>query len=180
MHEDLATVESSPTFLTMTLSNLALLLAVLLFAVGFVGSFLPIVPGSLIVWLGIVTHKLLVPDDSVSWSFFWIATAIAILAQLLDSLCTYWGARRFGATWQGAVGGLIGGVLGAIFFNLPGLVIGPILGVVVVELLRSRNLRTAGRAGVGTVVGGFVAFVVKFGLTCLLIAGFFMSRHGWF
>lgn len=163
----------------MTFSHLALLIAVLLFVAGFVGSFLPVVPGNIIAWLGILIHKLMLGDASVSWVFFWIATVIAIVAQVLDYLCTYWGARKFGATWQAAVGGIVGGIIGVIFFNIIGLIIGPVIGVVVVELARSGNLQKAGRAGIGTVVGGFVAFVVKFALTCLLIAGFFISLAGW-
>jgi len=164
----------------MTLPDAVLLLTVLLFATGFVGSFLPIIPGNIIVWLGIVAHKLILGDDSVSWLFFWSATAFAVIAQVLDYLCTYWGARRFGATWQGAVGGVIGGIVGLIVLNIPGLILGPIAGVIAVELFRSKNLRQAGRAGVGTVVGGFIAFVIKLGITCMMIAGFFLSLAGWF
>lgn len=164
----------------MTTENLALLLAVSLFVIGFVSSFLPVIPGNAVVWLGIFVHKMMVTEASVSWTFFWIATAIAVVAQVLDLLCTYWGARKFGATWQGGAGGVIGGILGVMFFNLPGLIIGPIVGVLAVELARSGNLRKAGRAGIGTVVGGFIAFVIKIGLTCVMIAGFFMSKAGWF
>jgi uncharacterized protein len=164
----------------MTVSNAALFIAILLFVAGFISSFLPVLPGNAIVWLGVLAHKLMVGDESVTWIFFWIATGVTLLAQVLDSLCTYWGARRFGATWQGALGGLAGGIIGVIFLNIPGLIIGPIVGVVVVELYRSRNLRQAGRAGIGTVVGGFVAFVLKLSLACAVIAGFFMSLAGWF
>lgn len=157
-----------------------MLIAVFLFVIGFIGSFLPILPGNAIVWLGIFVHKMMLGDASVSWAFFWVASVLAVIAQVLDYLCTYWGARRFGATWQGAMGGVIGGVLGVIFFNLPGLILGPIVGVIAVELVRSGNLRDAGRAGIGTVVGGFVAFVIKLGLTTVMIAGFFMSLSNWF
>lgn len=164
----------------MSVENLAMLIALLLFTIGFTGSFLPVLPGSAIVWLGIFIHKMMLGENSISWTFFWIATAIALLAQILDFLCTYWGARRFGATWQGALGGVAGGIVGVILFNIPGLLLGPIVGVIAVELTRSGNLQKAGRAGIGTVVGGFIAFVIKFALTCFLIAGFFMSRAGWF
>jgi uncharacterized protein len=163
----------------MTLSDLALFAALALFVVGFIGTFLPLIPGIAIVWLGILVHRLIIPAESVSWTFFWVATALAILAQVLDYAFSYWGARRFGASWQGAVGGIVGGIVGVIFLNILGLIIGPILGVIAVELTRSRNLRKAGRAGFGTVVGGLAAFVMKIFLTCLLIAGFFMSLAGW-
>lgn len=163
----------------MTISNLALLIAITLFVIGFAGAFLPILPGNLMVWLGVIVHKMMVGDASVSWTFFWIATVLTLFAQLLDYLCTYWGARKYGATWQGAVGGLVGGVLGIIFFNLPGLIIGPIVGVLVVELYHSGNLRQASRAGFGTLIGSLVAFVIKLGLACTVIAGFFISLGGW-
>jgi uncharacterized protein len=164
----------------MILENAALLVAVTLFAVGIAGCFLPILPGNILVWLGVIIHRFMAVDESVSWLFVGIATGLTLLAQVLDYLCTYWGARRFGATWQGAVGGIVGGILGVIFFNIPGLILGPIVGVVAVELYRSRDLRQASRAGIGTVVGGLIAFALKFGLACLVIAGFFMSLAGWF
>ncbi len=160
--------------------DLAMLIAVILFVIGFLGSFLPVLPGNAIVWLGIFIHKMMLGDASVSWTFFWIATVLAIAAQVLDYLCAYWGARRFGASWQGALGGVIGGILGAIFFNIPGLILGPIIGVLAVELVRSRNLRQAGRAGIGTVVGGFAAFIGKLFLTVIMISGFFLSLYDWF
>lgn len=164
----------------MATENLALLITILLFAIGFVSSFLPIFPGNLIVWLGVLVHKIMMGDASVSWTFFWLATILTITAQGLDLLFSYWGARRFGSSWQGALGGIVGGILGVIFFNLPGLILGPVAGVVIVEMARGGNLRKAGRAGFGTIVGGFVAFLVKLVFTCIIIAGFFVSLARWF
>ncbi len=162
----------------MTLAMLAasmLILTIAIFLIGVAGSFLPIVPGTLVVWFGVLVHKLAMGDQSVSWGFFVAATALALGAQVLDFACSYWGARRFGASWQGAAGALVGGVLGLAFFNLPGLILGPIAGAVLVELIKDRNWRRARRAGVGTLVGGIAAFVLKFSISCGIIAGFFWA-----
>jgi uncharacterized protein YqgC (DUF456 family) len=113
----------------------ALTVAVLFFVVGVTASLLSILPGTFIAWLGVVIHKVWLWEDSVSWGFFAFATVLAILAQLVDLAATWWGARRFGATWRGALGAVTGGILGAVFFNLPGIVLGPIAGAVAAELL---------------------------------------------
>ncbi len=157
------------------LANTVLILTVAIFVIGVAGSFLPIVPGTALVWFGVLVHKLALGEASVSWAYFAVATGLALGAQVLDFACSWWGARRFGASWQGAGGALVGAVFGLAFFGLPGLILGPIAGAVLVELIRDRNWRRAGRAGVGTVVGGIAAFVLKLAASFLIIAGFFWS-----
>ena len=161
-------------------STVAMIVAVTFFAIGFFGSFVPIMPGTGFVWFGILAHRLIAGEASISWTFFWVATVLAATAVILDNLLTYWGARRFGASWQGALGGVAGGIAGLILFNLPGLILGPIIGVIGVEWYRNRNIRQAGRAGFGAILGGLLSFIGKFLLSCILIAGFFFSLAGWF
>ena len=110
----------------------------------------------------------------MSWTFFIIATSLTILAQGLDYLCSYWGAKRFGASWQGGLGAVLGSIVGIFFFNLIGLIIGPITGVILVEFIRNRNILQAGKAGMGTIVGGIAAFIAKFTLACIMIVGFYI------
>ena len=152
----------------------AIVVASLFFLVGLLGSFVPIVPGGILIWAGILVHKLWMGPESVPWSFVgWTAGAV-VVAQCLDMLCTWWGARRFGASWRGALGAVVGGIIGVLTLGFIGLVVGPVLGAIVAELLSDRSLRDAGRAGLGTVVGGAVAFVLKFGISCAMIVGFFL------
>ncbi len=158
----------------LTASHMALSVAVICFMVGLMASFLPILPGTVIAWAGIVIHKLWLMEASVPWWFLGVATGFVLLAQGLDMACTYWGAKKFGATWRGALGGVIGGILGVLIFNIPGLFLGPIIGVVAAETLGGRDLFQAGKAGIGTIVGGLVAFALKLGVTVSLIAGFFL------
>ena len=156
-----------------TAEGLALAIVVILFLCGFAGSFLPVLPGTFIVWLGIFIHKIWLGDASVPWTFFWIATALTLLCHVLDPACAYLGAKKFGATWRGALGAVLGGVAGIIFFNLAGLIIAPIVGAILFELQNNRNLKQAGKAGAGAIVGGLAAFALKLVFTCIMIAGFF-------
>lgn len=145
------------------------------FITGLFSTFMPVIPGPFLVWAGIFIHKAVLGDDSVSWTFFAVATILTLLAQVLDFLCGFWGAKRFGASWQGGVGAVLGGLAGAVLFNIPGLIIGPIAGVILVEFIRNRDIQQAGKAGIGTIVGGIAAFVAKFAISFIMIVGFYIN-----
>lgn len=145
-----------------------------IFLIGFLGAFLPVIPASILVWAGIVIHKFWAGDFSISWNFLILATLLTIFAQILDFACTYWGARRFGASWKGILGAFVG-LFAGFFIPFPGLILGPVLGAIIGELLGGQTLRSASKAGLGTIVGGFLAFVIKLAIVCFMIAGFYLN-----
>jgi len=149
----------------------------LIFMIGLACSLLPVVPGSLIVWLGVITHRVWMgADHSVTWKIVIIAGVLTLLGQVADFVMGVWGARKFGASWKGAVGAFVGAFVG--FFIPPPLfwlIVGPILGAVIGELAAGRTFRDGGKAGVGTVVGGILAFALKFGISVCVIALFFLD-----
>jgi uncharacterized protein YqgC (DUF456 family) len=60
-------------------------------------------------------------------------------------------------------------VVGLIVFSPLGAVIGLILGLLIVEGWRRRNLRRAAQATVGAIVGWGASFVVKFSLALWMV-----------
>lgn len=154
-------------------NTIAMAVVILCFVIGFLGSIVPVLPGTIITWAAIPLHIWLA-DESVSWGFFWGMTGLTVFGEVFDIFASYWGAKKFGATWRGGVGALIGGIIGMFFFPI-GLIVGPIAGAVILELQGGREFKEAGRAGLGTIVGGIVAFFIKFGITCILIGGFFIA-----
>ncbi|NBB79414.1 MAG: DUF456 family protein [Verrucomicrobia bacterium] len=155
---------------------IALTLTCMLFLIGLVTSLLPIIPGSVIVWIGVMIHRLwMAPDDSVSWKIVILCGMLTLIGLMGDFVLGMWGARKFGASWKGAVGALAGAFIG--FFLPPPLfwlIVGPILGAILGELAAGRTFRDGGRAGIGTVIGGIVAFALKFGISVCVIALFFL------
>lgn len=154
----------------------ALSLTSLIFLIGLATSLLPVVPGSLIVWSGVIIHKLWMGDASVSWNIVIITGIIMLIGQIADFVMGVWGARKFGATWKGAVGALLGAFVG--FFLPPPLfwlIVGPVIGAIIGELLAGRSFKAGSKAGFGTVVGGIVAFALKFGLSVCVVAIFFLA-----
>jgi len=154
----------------------ALGVTTLIFLLGLASSLLPVVPGSLIVWTGVIIHKLWLGDASVSWKVVIIAGLITLVSQVMDFLMGVWGARKFGASWKGAVGALLGAFIG--FFLPPPLlwlILGPIIGAIIGELCAGRTLQAGSKAGVGTIIGGLVAFALKFGLSVCVVTLFYID-----
>ena len=84
----------------------------------------------------------------------------------LDTWASLYGAKRFGASWRGVLGALIGGIVG-IFFSLPGIIIGPFLGAMVFELMGGYKIDKASRAGLGATLGLFAGVIGK----CIVCVG---------
>ncbi len=148
----------------------------LLFLIGLICSLLPVIPGSIIVWLGILLHQLWMGDASVGWEVVILTGILTGLGLLGDVILGYWGAKKFGATWKGAVGALLGACLG--FFIPPPLfwlIAGPIIGAVLGELLAGRSFAAGSKAGFGTILGTALAFALKIGLSVCAIAIFYLS-----
>lgn len=153
---------------------LAMTVVVLVFLVGFIGTLLPILPGTLIAFAGVLVHRLWMGPASVSWNFVGMAAGLAVFSMVVDFAASWWGAKRFGASTRGALGAVFGGVVG-IFFGLPGLLIGPLLGAFLFEMIERRPAGEAARAGVGTVVGGLLGLACKIMATIAIIGGFFLA-----
>lgn len=154
---------------------LAWLLVIVLFAVGLIGTVLPVVPGPLIICAAIVLHRVFLgAEASVSWITVAIVVMLTAIAFALEFVAASFGARRFGATKWGALGAVVGGMAG-LFFGLPGLFIGPIAGAIAAEFLAGRKLIAAGRAGWGTLLGNLGGMLAKLVLAVTMIVLFLMK-----
>lgn len=158
------------------ISMLPIILATLLFMIGIAGTVLPVIPGNIIVFAGVLLHRLWLGDASIGWSWVIAAGFLALLAQAADWACTWWGAKRFGASWRGAVGALLGVFVA---FVLPPpmfwIFFGPIIGAIVGELTAKRPFAEARKAGWGSFIGGLAAMGVKMFLAALTIIAFYIK-----
>jgi uncharacterized protein YqgC (DUF456 family) len=156
---------------------LAWSLTILLMLVGLAGTFLPLLPGTLLILIAALIHKLLLPD-SFSWFVFgWLAAfwAVSVLA---DVGCTLVGARLFGGSKWG-MAGAGGGAMVGMFVSLPALILGSILGAIAAEKLGARRTdREALRAGAGAAVGFLLSTVVRLGCGAGMIALFLVAVLG--
>ena len=75
------------------------LLTVILFAVGLIGTVLPVFPGTIIILAAALLHRLMLgPEKSIGWRTIAILLLLTFATYALDFLSGYFGARFFGAT----------------------------------------------------------------------------------
>ena len=101
-----------------------------LMILGIIGSFLPVLPGPLTGWFGILILYL-TPNISVSISTLIITLIVAILIWVLDYFIPAIGTKKFGGTRAGMIGTTIGLVLGLISPIPGGLILGLFIGALV-------------------------------------------------
>jgi hypothetical protein len=131
---------------------IGLILAVLVMGVGVAGSILPGLPGTPLVLLAAIAHKLYFGPTGAAWWVLAILAALTAISIAVDYAASVYGAKRLGATWRGAVGAIVGGLIG-LFFSLPGILLGPFVGAFLFEMAGGRKWRDASKAGVGATLG---------------------------
>lgn len=146
-------------------------LAVILVIVGLIGVVLPALPGSVLIFAGLL---LAAWAEGFTRVGMWPLIAIGVIgagSYLVDFAATALGAKKLGASPRAMVGAALGTLLG-LFLGLPGIIIGPFVGAVIGELTTHRDLVKAGRAGVAAWIGFAIGTAVKVGLAFLMLAIF--------
>jgi hypothetical protein len=153
---------------------LLLLLGFVCMILGLIGAFLPVLPGPITGWVGLLLLHLTktVPQD---YTFLGITLAVAILIWLLDYIIPAMGTKRYGGSKYGIYGTTIGLILGLIFFPPFGIIIGPFVGAFVGELMfDSSDSKRAFKAAKGSFIGFLFSTGLKF-MVGLIYFGLFLS-----
>jgi uncharacterized protein YqgC (DUF456 family) len=158
--------------------DLWLVLALLLMAIGLVGTVVPALPGIALVLAGAVLYAAATGFTVVGVGDVLLFAALTALALGLDLLAHMLGARAFGATCWGVVGAVLGVVVGLLVGGPLGLLVGPLLGAVALEALSGQPLRRALRSGVGAVVGYLLGTAAQAALAIVIIVRFVRLAWG--
>jgi uncharacterized protein len=143
-------------------------IAGIVIALGVVGVVIPVVPGLLLSWFGVLLWAVLSGAGPLRWVVLAIATVVALVGAAIKYLLPGKRMKRVGvsnsALFAGGVLGLVG------FFLIPviGVVIGFVLGVYLVERVRLGP----GRAWPSTreaLIGAGMAMLIEF-TTSLAVA----------
>jgi uncharacterized protein YqgC (DUF456 family) len=147
---------------------IGLSLALLVMLLGLVGSLFPILPGPPLILAAAIIHRLVFGAASVNNVVMILLVLLTAVALAFDFLASLYGTRRFGATWRGMTGAVVGGVIG-LFFNLPGIILGPFLGAMLAEMLGDKEFKEAVHAGVGAALGLLLGMVGKFAIGVVMV-----------
>ncbi|CAM1351677.1 DUF456 domain-containing protein [Tenacibaculum insulae] len=142
---------------------------------GIIGAFLPVLPGPITSWIGLLLLHLtkVIPQD---WTFLGITLAIAIIIFILDYFIPAMGAKRFGGSKYGVYGTTIGLIIG-LFSPIPfGILIGAFLGALIGELIYdSKDTNRALKASFGALLGFLTSATIKFSIAIVYFVLFFTT-----
>lgn len=146
-------------------------LCVALILLGLAGTVLPVLPGTLLVWAGIVLGAWIDDFAHVSVTTVVVISVLALLAWGLDYAAGLLGAQRAGASKLALLGAAVGTVLG-LLMGLVGVLFMPLVGAAVGEYVARRDEGRAVKVGLATWVGIMLGLLAKVVLAFIMVGVF--------
>lgn len=150
------------------------ILSAALIVAGLAGIVLPALPGTILVFAGILLGAWIDDFTRVGWFAVSAIAVLAVLAWLMDYVSAMLGARRAGASRQAVVGAALGTVAG-IFMGLVGVFFMPLVGAAAGEYIARRNHGQAVRVGIATWLGLLAGMLAKFVLAFMMLGIFLVA-----
>lgn len=151
-----------------------LIIGFLFTLVGVLGAFLPILPGPIMGWIGLLLLHLtkVVPMD---WTFLGITFGVAVLIWIIDYFIPAMGTKKFGGTKYGVIGTMVGLIVGIVAPIPFGIIIGPFLGAFIGEMINdNKDSKKALKAAFGSFLGFLTSTFLKF-ITAVIFVGLYFS-----
>lgn len=151
-------------------------LTFLLMALGLAGSVFPVLPDSLLILCGaFLSHFTVRPEHRVGWWTLGLLTALSLLAHIVDFAAGAIGAKKFGASKWGALGGILGAIVGLFFFPI-GIFLGPVIGVLAAEIVLARRaFGPAAKSTWGTLLGTTAGLIGKVAIDVSMVVIFVVA-----
>lgn len=150
--------------------NINLILAIvagIVLIVGFIGTFVPVLPGAPLAWLGLLAAYFSA-YCKISIAALVITGILAVVVSVLDNIFPIMMTKKFGGSKMAVTGSTIGLIIG-IFTGPVGIILGPFLGALAGELIhRKGQFEGVFKAG----LGAFIGFLTGTGLKMICVAGF--------
>jgi uncharacterized protein YqgC (DUF456 family) len=147
----------------------------LIMAAGLLGCIIPALPGPPLVFLGAVYYAWQTGWREVSWP----SLIVLFLLMLVGATSNFWlpflGTRKSGASVWTSVAAFAGGIIGMIFLSLPGIFIGALGAIALLEYSRHRDWHKVVRAGKGYLAGYLLSIVVEVAICIAMIFLFLLA-----
>lgn len=159
------------------LHTILIIICSLIIMAGVVGIIVPFLPGTLLVFLGVLIYALATQFATVSVTTIIILAILTVLAQTFDYLSQGLVAKKFGATRYGFWGGLVGLALGIIFspIGLVSMIVLPFLGTIIGELITGRKLLQSGKVALSSIIGFFLSLLFNITISAVIIYFFLVA-----
>jgi len=151
-----------------------LIIGFLIALLGIIGSFLPVLPGPLTSWVGLLLLYL-TNAIPMNWTFLGITLVIAVIIWIIDYFIPAMGTKKFGGTRYGVIGTMIGLVVGLLSPIPFGIIIGPFAGAFIGEIIHEKNSKKALKAAFGSFLGFLTSSFLKF-IAAVIFTGLYVTK----
>lgn len=111
--------------------------------VGWLGLFIVIIPGLVIIWTAGLVYGLVVGFNTAGWILFGVMTVLMIVGSLIDNVLMGASARKKGASWLSIGAALVGALLGTLLLPPIGGILLALVALFLVEYYRVKDWRQA-------------------------------------
>ena len=154
------------------LADIVLGLTFVVMFIGLIGIVLPGLPGAILIFAAALFYALLDGFQTVGWITLVVLGLLAAVGTTADLWATSMGAKAGGASGWSILAGMLGGLVGLLFLNLPGSIIGALSGMFLVEVLRVKDWRKALKSGGGWLMGWLLSTILELAIGLVMIAIF--------
>ncbi|WP_338849227.1 DUF456 family protein [Massilia sp. W12] len=144
---------------------------------GLAGTVLPVLPGTLLVWLGLLLGAWIDDFNRVSVATMVFITLLAVFAFALDFVAGLLGAKKAQASKLALAGAALGTVVG-LFMGLIGVLFMPLVGAAIGEYWSQKNQERAAKVALATWLGLMVGMIAKIVIAFIMLGIFLVAL--WF
>jgi uncharacterized protein YqgC (DUF456 family) len=137
--------------------------------IGLLSLLFYIIPGLTIIWLAILAYGIVTGFSLPSGILFAFITLLMIAGNLIDNLFMGAQAKKTGASWVSIGVALAAGLVGTFVFPPFGGLLFAVVGILIVERIRKRDLNEGARSAGGILKGCGLAVFTRFGIGVLMI-----------
>jgi len=145
-----------------------------LVGIGVAGIVLPAVPGTPLIYIGLLLAAWGDGFQYVSIGTMIFLGILTLVAFVADFVSGSLGAKHVGASREAVIGAFLGTIVG-IFFGFVGVFFGPFIGAVIGEFIARRNMAQAGFVGIATWLGFILGVGMKLMLAFAMVGIFIIA-----
>ena len=150
---------------------LVIVVGALLVLAGLIGSLIPVIPGPLLAYLGLLA---LHSTQAVEVDGLVLFAVLTLIVAGVEYFLPLYVGRKLGATRAGIYGGILGTLIGLLFMPF-GLIVGPMIGALAFESMTRRSVGDSLKASIGVFLGTIINFALRFAL-CVWMAYVFVVQ----
>jgi uncharacterized protein YqgC (DUF456 family) len=135
--------------------------------VGVAGTIIPVLPGSILIGLSLLAWAIWGGAGTAGWVVFGVGIVFVLAGMVASAVLTGRKLREHRIPSRSVVAGLAAGVVGMFVIPVVGLFVGFAAGLLLSELLRTRNFGTATASSWAALKATGLGMLVEFGLACL-------------